>query len=214
MFISNKKKIRGWKRRVRKIEKWKRRVIDLDIEHLHHYKRDYAKLWIHPFYAIPRRNPPIWYNCLLLEAMLDVYRCWHEKLSEFDEDFYLKLWIYDPHFINSQVVTAYKDCLHFYDQMFDVGNHEKQFPFHKYTYLRESLEVFDWYLHIDGDVYTESDLIDNIQRGWMSDKDVEAIKEKAYRVETIHLSDGDTDKTYSVKVGDVWVGSMKNTIKF
>jgi hypothetical protein len=209
MFISNKKKIRGWKRHVRKIEKWKRRVIDLDIEHLHQYQRDYAKLWIHPFYAIPLRNPPVWYNRLLLEAILDVYRSWHEKLSKLDEVFYLKLWIYDPHFINSQVVAAYKDCLHFYDQTFDVGNQEKQFPLHKYTYLREKLEMFDWHLHIDSDVYTESDLIDNIQQGWTSENEVEAIKGKAYKVETVHLSEVDTDKTYSVKVGDVWVGSIK-----
>jgi hypothetical protein len=209
LYLSNKKKIRGWKRQVRKIEKWKRRVIDLDIEHLHQYQRDYAKLWIHPFYAIPRRNPPVWYNRLLLEAILDVYRSWHEKLSKLDEVFYLKLWIYDPHFINSQVVAAYKDCLHFYDQTFDVGNQEKQFPLHKYTYLREKLEMFDWHLHIDSDVYTESDLIDNIQQGWTSENEVEAIKGKAYKVETVHLSEVDTDKTYSVKVGDVWVGSIK-----
>lgn len=141
--------------------------------------------------------------------MLDVYRSWYETLSKFDKDFYLKLWIYDPHFINSQVVAAYKGFLHFYDQTFDVGNQEKQFPLHKYTYLREKLEMFDWHLHIDSDIYTESDLIDNIQQGWTSENEVEAIKGKAYKVETDYLSDGDTDKTYSVKVGDVWVGLIK-----
>jgi hypothetical protein len=209
LVLRNKKKIRGWKRHVRKINKWKQRVIDLDKEHLRKYQRDYAKLWIHPFYTIPRRNPPIWYNLLLLEAMLDVYRSWYEKLSKMDKQFYLKLWIFDPHFINSQVVAAYKDCLHFYDQTFDVGNQEKQFPFHKYAYLREKLEMFDWHLHIDSDVYTESDLIDNIQRGWTTENEVEAIRSKAYKVETIHLSDGDADKTLSVKVGEVWIGSIK-----
>lgn len=43
----------------------------------------------------------------------------------------------------------------------------------------------------------------------ISEKEFEAIKGKAYKVETIHLSDGDTDKTYSVRVGDVWVGKIK-----
>ncbi|WP_419875126.1 hypothetical protein [Candidatus Pristimantibacillus sp. PTI5] len=209
MFLSNRKKIRGWKRHVRKIGKWKRRVIDLDIEHLLQYQRDYAKLWIQPFYSIPRRNPPVWYNRILLEAMLDVYRSWHEKLSKLNEEFYLKLWIYDPHFINSQVVAAYKDCLHFYDQTFDVGNQEKKIQLHKCNHLREKLEMFDWQLHIDSDIYTENDLIDNIQQGLMSENEVESITGKAYKVETVHLSYGDTDKTYSVKVGDVWVGSIK-----
>lgn len=210
MFLSNNKKIRGWKRHVRKVEKWKQRVLDLDIEHLYQYQRDYAKLWIHPFYAIPRRNPTVWYNRLLLEAMLDVYLSWSETLKKLDEKYYLKLWIYDPNFINSQVVAAYKDCLHFYDQTFEVGDQGKQFPFHKYTYLREKLEMFDWHQHIDCDVYTESDLIENIKRGWMTENEVTAIKGKAYKIETIQLSDGDTDKTVSVKVGDVWIGSIKH----
>ena len=209
MYLSNKKKIRGWKRHVRKILKWKQRVINLDIRHLSQYQRDYAKLWIHPFYAIPRRNPPIWYNRLLLEAMLEIYQSWRDKLTRLDESFYLRLWIYDPHFINSQVVAAYKDCLHFYDRTFDVGTQDKQFPFHKYTYLKEKLEMFDWQQHIDCDVYTESDLIDNIQRGWMSSDEFDAIKEKAYKVEEIHFSNGDIDKTFSVQVGGVWVGSLK-----
>lgn len=142
--------------------------------------------------------------------MLEVYQSWHEKLSNLNENFYLKLWIYDPHFINSQVVVAYKDCLHFYDRTFDIGTQDKKFPFHKYKYLKEKLEMFDWQYHIDCDVYTESDLVDNVQRGWMSAGELDALKGKAYRVEAIHLSDGDIDKTYCVQVGDVWVGSFKN----
>ncbi|RIX59228.1 hypothetical protein D3P08_03470 [Paenibacillus nanensis] len=209
MFINQKKKIRGWKRQIRKIDKWKRRVIDFDIEHFNQYHRDYAKLWIHPFYAIPRRNPPAWYNRFLLEAMLDVHLNWNEKLTDTGEDYYLKLWIYDPHFIHSQVVAAYRNSLHFYDKAFDVGSQEKQFPFYKFDYLREKLERFDWCQHIDCDVFTECELLDNVQRGWMSEKEIEAIKGKAYKVETIHLSDGDTDKTYSVQVGDVWIGTIK-----
>lgn len=141
---------------------------------------------------------------------MDVYQSWYQKLNELGEPFYLKLWIFDPHFINSQVVAAYKDYLHFYDQTFEVGYQEKEFPFGKYTYLREKLEMFYWHRHIDCDVYTESDLLDDIQLGWMSQNELEAIKRKAHKVETIHLSDGEIDRTYSVQVGDVWVGSIKS----
>lgn len=209
MYISKKKKIRGWKRRVRKIAQWKQRVINVDINHLFQYHREYAKLWIHPFYTIPRRNPPVWYNRFLLEAMLEVYQNWHEKLTELGEVFYLKLWIFDPHFINSQVVASYKDCLHFYDRTFDVGTEVKEFPYHKYTYLKEKLEMYDWQHCIDCDVYTESDLIDNMLRGWMLSDEINTIKSKAYKVQVIQLSNGEDDKTYSVQVGDVWVGTLK-----
>lgn len=135
--------------------------------------------------------------------MLDVYLSWNEKLTKIDEEIYLRLWIYDPHIINSQEVAAYKDCLHFYDQSFDIGNNEKQFPFHKYTNLREKLDFFYWYQHIDCDIYTESDRIDDIQRGWISENEFEVMKGKAYKVETMHLSNGGIDKKYSVQVGEV-----------
>ncbi|WP_193726938.1 hypothetical protein [Paenibacillus guangzhouensis] len=45
----------------------------------------------------------------------------------------------------------------------------------------------------------------------MSEGEFEAIKRTAYKVESIHLS-GEKDKTYSVQVGDVWVGSIKKDI--
>lgn len=93
---------------------------------------------IHITSALERRNPPIWYSRLLLEGMIDVYLNWHKKMSETSEDFYLKIWLYDPHFINSQIVTAYRECLHFYDKTFDSTSQEKQFPFHKFTYIRDT----------------------------------------------------------------------------
>jgi hypothetical protein len=212
-MFSNKKKIRGWKRHIRKIEKWKRRVMDLDMEHLHTYHRDYAKLWIHPFYALPRRNPPAWYNALLLEAMVEVYAHWNKTLLATGEPYYLKLWIFDPHFIHSQIVAAYQDCLHFYDQTFDAQKIEKPFPFHKYPKIQDKLQLFDWHLYVDCDTYAESDLTDHLQRGWMSEKEAASIRQKAYKTTVIQLPNGETDTGYSVRAGDVWVGSLKSEDK-
>jgi len=117
-YFSKKKKIRGWKRHKRKIERWKQNAINLDMDYLRNYQRQYEKLWIHPFYKLERRNPPNWYKSLLLDAMIEVYLEWHQKMKKEEEDFYLKLWLYDPHFINSQIVVAYRNCLDFYDETF------------------------------------------------------------------------------------------------
>lgn len=209
MLSSTKKKIRGWKRRIKEIERWKQSFINLDVDHLRTYQRDYAKLWISPFYALPRKTPPAWYNRILLQTMLEVYHHWNEEITRLGEPFYLKLWIYDPHFIHSQLVAAFKDCLHFYDQTFNTATEQRQFPFHKYRNIRKELEMFDWHLHMDSDTYTESDLLDNIERGWMSEREFERIKGKAYNVDTIHLAGDDVDRIYSVRVGDVWIGSIK-----
>lgn len=187
--------------------------MDLDMEHLHTYHRDYAKLWIHPFYALPRRNPPAWYNALLLEAMVEVYAHWNKTLLATGEPYYLKLWIFDPHFIHSQIVAAYQDCLHFYDQTFDAQKIEKPFPFHKYPKIQDKLQLFDWHLYVDCDTYAESDLTDHLQRGWMSEKEAASIRQKAYKTTVIQLPNGETDTGYSVRAGDVWVGSLKSEDK-
>lgn len=59
LYNSKKKKIREWKRHIKKIERWKQNVIDLDSDYFSDYQRTCAKLWIHPFFTLIRRNPPL-----------------------------------------------------------------------------------------------------------------------------------------------------------
>lgn len=210
MILREKRKIRGWKRLKKRIEKWKQRVINLDMNHLVQNQRDYAKLWIHPFYAIPRRTPPTWYNRLLLDAVFDVYNHWHEQMKNTNEQFYLKIWLFDPHFINTQIVVANREALHFYDNTFDTTDHDESFPFQKFTYLNEKIKKFSWKLHIDSDVYIESDLINDLKTGWRNEKEIQKIMKKAYKTENINLSKNMSDRSFSLKVGNVWVGSLKS----
>lgn len=53
--------------------------------------------------------------------MIEVYLEWHQKMMDENEEFYLKIWLYDPNFINSQIVVAYRDCLDFYNKTFKKG---------------------------------------------------------------------------------------------
>ncbi|WP_049790037.1 hypothetical protein [Paenibacillus sp. JDR-2] len=143
-------KIRGWKRRIRHIEQWKQRNIVLDMDTLAAFGRDYAKLWIPPFHGLVRRTPPIWYNRLLLDAMIEVYNSWQETLTKTEEPFYLKIWLFDPEFINSQIVAAYRDGLHFYDNAFEPAVDVIPFPYPK-------VEHFNWMPHIDPNYDREVD---------------------------------------------------------
>jgi len=204
---SSKKKIRGWKRRMKQIEQWKQRHIDLDIEQLCQNKRDYVKLWgIDPFYRFTRRNPPIWYSRLILEAMIEVYQSWFGQMKRLNEPFYLKIWLYNPNFINSQIVVAFRECLHYYDNTFDKSNDKKAFPSHFYGDI-PGLQELNWELAIDSDDYWLSDLEEDISLGFRSGKDIEAIKNKAYKYATVKLSFGE-DTVYHVRVGDVWLGEI------
>ena len=208
LYDSNKKKIRGWKRHKRKIENWRRNVIDLDMDYVRNNQRDYAKLWIHPFYSFNRRNPPNWYNRLLLNEMIDVYLNWFEKMAEEKESFYLKIWLYEPNFINSQIVVSYKDCINYYDRTFDKNPIKKNFPIHKYKSLEDKLSLFDWEICIDMDEFWASDLKEDIDLGFKTTAEVEEIITKSYGTDKVSLDDGD-DILYKVNIGDVWLGTLK-----
>ncbi|WP_419465960.1 hypothetical protein [Bacillus spongiae] len=205
---SEKKKIRGWKRHKRKIERWKHDAINLNMDNVRDYQRTYVKLWIHPFYALIRRNPPVWYNRLLLDAMLDVYLVWYQKMKQENENFYLKIWLYDPHFINSQIVVAYKDCLNFYDKTFDKREEYKPFPYEKFPSLKDKLEQFEWESCIETVSYDETDLNEWVIDGLSSKKEVQAIKNRAYNVSSYKSEEGIT-RYYHIDTGNVWVGTFK-----
>jgi hypothetical protein len=209
VYHSKKRKIRGWKRHKRKIEVWKQNFINFDIKKMREYNRDYAKLWIHPFYSLHRINPPTWYNRLLLDAMVDVYLNWYEKMKNEDGDFYLKIWLYEPNFINSQIVVAYKDCLHFYDNTFDKHSEEKQFPIEKYVTLKDKLDLFNWKRHVEADIYELGDLKEDIQLGLRTEEEVRGIINHSYKTEKIDLTNYGEEYIYKVNVGNVWVGTLK-----
>lgn len=207
-YYSKKKKIRGWKRHRRKIERWKQNAINLDMDYLKNYQRQYEKLWIHPFYAWVRKKPPNWYNRHLFDAMIEVYLEWHRKMMDENEEFYLKIWLYDPNFINSQIVVAYRDCLDFYNKTFKIREENKEFPFNKFHSLRDKLEQFQWDLHIEIDYYDENDLNEWLEEGSLTEKEVSKIKGKAY--ETIKFeNEFGSFLQYSLDKGDVWIGTLK-----
>ncbi|WPK10674.1 hypothetical protein R6U77_12355 [Lysinibacillus louembei] len=120
------------------------------------------------------------------------------------EDFYLKIWLYEPNFIRSQIVVAYKDCLDFYEYTFDKNPTLKTFPLEKYKSSEERLSRFQWELHIAADDYWASDLKEDIDLKLRTIVDVEKIIHRSYRMEKIQ-----NDVLYKVNVGDVWVGTLK-----
>ncbi|RNB92477.1 hypothetical protein EDM56_01930 [Brevibacillus fluminis] len=189
------------------LDQWRLRFLHLDIDQLKDNQRDYVKLWIDPFYRLVRRNPPLWYSRLLLESMIEVYHSWYRELSRLNEPFYLKIWLYHPNFINSQIVVAIRDCLHNYDNVFDKSNEVKEFPY-KALGNQEILGQFLWELHIDSDNYWISDILEDIQLGFKTEKQVETLKRRAYKSETVEVSYG-KDELYKIKVGDIWVGQSK-----
>lgn len=204
---SIKKKVRGLRGKVKRIEKWRNRFINLDIEKLQKHGVDYVKLWIAPFYNLYRinnfecghKNPPNWYSRLILRSMIDIYRSWEKSLKELGEPYYLKIWLYDPHFINSQIVAAVGDKIDYYTGLFEPDDNNRQFPYEKYKINGIDLTEFIWLLKKDQYIVYSSDFIDD-------EKYLQHIKKKAYKIRNEKILD--TDETcYYVREGDVWIGS-------
>lgn len=114
----NKKKIRGWKKLLRRIEIWKNSNIMLDLNALENYKRDYLKITIDPWYRLVKRNPPVWYQRYLVDALCDIYLNWENEIKKVRDEFYLKMWLFEKNIINSQIVIAIDDKINFYNNLF------------------------------------------------------------------------------------------------
>jgi hypothetical protein len=192
----NKKKVRGWKRQIRKLERWKIQHLNLE---LNRYGYSYVKIWLDPWYRLEKRNPPIWFQRLILAALLEIYESGREQVLARGEKLYLKIWLFDPHFITSQVVAAVGERINYYEDLFAQSNETKSFPYQKYLNRSYNLQDYDWVLSVDEDMYFE-------REDELSVEDTESLKKIAFRV--VEVSNG--DKMYGVKKGDLWLGARKN----
>jgi hypothetical protein len=188
----NKKKVRGWKRQIRKLEQWKQNHLQLS---LNRYGYEYVKIWLDPWYRLQKRNPPIWFRRLIVAALIEIYAAWHKQLVSSGEPFYLKIWFFEPHFIQSQVVAATGERVEYYENLFVPDTESKKFPFVKYAHADYDLTAFDWQLRVDEDFYFK-------QADEFTDEEFERLKKKAFRVE--QTEDGDTMLT--IKRGNIFVG--------
>lgn len=202
-FDFRRQKIRGWKRRVRAIEAWKKRVIELDIDALANDSREYVKIWIHPFYSLRRYTLPNWYKRLIINALKDIYATWEMQMETIDEPYYLKMWLFDKEFERSQIVVAFRDCLHFYEGVFDQVQESEYFP--KALWTKEIAD-FTWDKGNTISVWSASDLLEEVKTGFMSEGEKEQVEKSAYRIEK-----SGTECLFIVKEDTVWIGCKENS---
>jgi len=188
----NVKKVRGWKRQIKKLEQWKQNHLQLS---LNRYGYEYLKIWLDPWYRLQKRNPPIWFCRLIVAALTEIYDSWHKQLVSLDKPFYLKIWFFEPYFIQSQIVAATGERIKYYENLFVSDIENKKFPFEKYAHGNYDLTAFDWRLRVDENPFFK-------QADEFSDEEFERLKEKAFRVE--QTENGDTMLT--IKTGNIFVG--------
>ena len=190
--MKNKVKVRGWKRQIKKLEQWKQKHLNLTIDSVYRY--EYVKIWLDPWYRLQKRNPPFWFRRLIVAALIEIYDSWNKQLVSLNEPFYLKIWFFEPHFIQSQVVAATGERIGYYEKLFVADTESKKFPFEKYAHGSYDLTVFDWQLRVDEDFYFE-------QADEFTAEEFKRLRKKAFRVEQT-----EDDTMLTIKRGNIFVG--------
>lgn len=210
------RKIRGHRRGWKDIADWVEDSRNLDLEYLKSRNREYVKLWIHPWSSISIRGSEIGpprgkSRQLMLQGLLDIYNSWKVQLDSLNEPYYLKIWLFDPHFSRSQVVCALGDMLNFYDQTFYKPQEQKVLHPEHFGKLSTQVEALNWELHWDEhhfkpddlgtpeDYYSLKDYLD--EKRWF-----EGLMQKSLRKTTAEQPNGDIIEYFAYKQGQVWIG--------
>lgn len=156
------RKIRGHRRRQKQIERWKNHSLTLDIENLLKYKKDYVKIWVHPWSGISLKNsqypePNGKTKYLMLSALFDIYENWQKQLDQHGQNHYLKIWLFEPRFSKSQIVCAIADNIEYYNNVFNPSNKKVDLNVNNYSKTKDRISAFKWKLFLDEDYIDNSD---------------------------------------------------------
>ncbi len=130
----NRKKIRGWKRRIKQIDKWGDQVRHPQIDYFLHEKVShiYRRCNLSPFYKLTKLQPPLWFYKLIITYFTIAYVEWEKVFKDMGIPFDLQLWIYDPAYIRSEIVCYRMEQKGQRMQFAWESNLKKSFPYQKF----------------------------------------------------------------------------------
>ena len=79
-----------------------------------------------------------------IRELIDRYEQWGTELEKLGEPYYLKIWIYDKMFFESQIVAAIRERILWYDQLFEPSEKKLSFPFHQFIGNVQNESSFAW----------------------------------------------------------------------
>jgi hypothetical protein len=195
-----KKKIRGWKRRIKQIDKWGIDIQEPDLEWFAKPStRDvYRRCTISPFYNADKKHPPMWFYKLLIAKFITAYDRWKQAFDELGIPYDLQLWIYDPSFIRSEIVCWKVQELNQLMKFIWESDLIKSFPYDTFKSNTYNLNDFDWVLADEEHVHFESDFED-------ADFSADDLLSDGY-VKKVQNKD---EMYYAKRLGDMWIGRRK-----
>jgi len=210
------KKIRGHKRRWKDIDQWISNYKNLDVDDLKAYSRDYAKIRTHPWSGLAVTNsiipqPSGETKRRIIQGLIDIYNEWEKRLDQLKEPYYLKIWLFEPRFTQSQVVCAIGDEINYYENLFHKPTDEKQLRPGRYGQLEAQLKDFNWDCRWDEDQFYDTEIgapddYESIKNYEEHKRWVENLLKKPHRTEKLSGPDRDATEAYYFKKGNIWLG--------
>jgi hypothetical protein len=214
-------KLRGHRRLWSKIEKWKNSNLELDLDSLKIRESNYVKIWLHPFSSLNVTNsqylePKGKTKEKLLNGLFDIYENWKIQLDSLDEPYYLKIWLFEPRFSNSQVVCAIGNSIDNYQMTFDFADKPIVFKSKIDRTNNNRINSFNWEHRID------QDFLDNTDEGMIEEFETESDyfehlrwfknqMKKPHKKTIIKNSESEMKELYAFTIGDVWLGDKSLT---
>jgi hypothetical protein len=210
-----KKKIRGHKRRYTEIEAWRKNNLVLKLDWLYESNIGYVKI-----------RTPTWGNLsvinsevpqpkgktkqMILSGLIDIYYSWKDQLNQLGKSYYLKIWLCEPRFLNSQVVCAIGDKIEYYDNLFFQPDNSKILPVNAYGKLGTNLDKFEVEYYLDEDHFRNDEVGSPdsyaIQKDYLETKRwFNKLLKKPHRTDKFEEEIDGFTELYSFKKGDLWV---------
>ncbi len=211
------KKYRGFQNLWKDIASWIEFNKSIDLDYFQSRQRDWVKIWISPFSDLSLTDsiipqPKGKARKLITQGLIEIYKARKKQLDQLGKPYYLKIWLYDHRFSNSQVVCAVDEMINFYDvtharpeQTIAIENSGISDIAHKYP-------EFIWEHRLDEELYNFNEL--GRPDDYCSLQDYEEEKrwyikmgKKTHR-KVIDPNFPDIDYR-AFKKGNVWLGEIK-----
>jgi hypothetical protein len=195
------KKIRGWKRRVRHLDRWGELIKQPCTRYFltERGRHTYERYTVSPFYNAVKRNPPLWFYKLMIAKFIAVYTEWQKEFDKLDVAYDLQLWLYDPSYIRSEIICHKMQQKGERKRFSWESDLDKPFPYKKLESKHYNLHNFEWILADDEHIYFEDDFEDE-------DFTAEDLLADGY----VRKEQSDGTVYYAKRYGDIWIGRLKD----
>lgn len=211
------KKIRGHLRRHRLIDQWilDHTSIDL-VSCLSRHDTYYTRICVHPWSGLNFTNsitpiPRGKTRQKMIQGLLYIYDNWKKQLDSLGQPYYLKIWLFEPRIMKSEVICAIGDAANSYTKFLTETQQEKIFISEKWGASKFHLEKYHWECCTDQEYYfdnhvEESSCYASIHEYKEAVREFARLLKKPHKAVPMNMTGSNITESYIFKKGDIWIG--------